>query len=182
MERIILVDMDDVIADFDRGFLDLYRAQNPDQFFVSLENRRNFRLKNDYPKDLRPLVEKVYFSKGFFLNLPPVEGSLEALSELKKEAKNVYICTSPFTENPFCLSEKWGWVENYLGHDWIERLIITRDKTMVHGDMLIDDRPNIRGIMKPSWEHILYSRPYNQDVEGKRRLTWQNWREVLDIV
>jgi len=32
----------------------------------------------------------------------------------------------------------------------------------------------------PSWEHIFYDRPYNRDME-KRRLTWENWKDVLEL-
>ena len=41
---------------------------------------------------------------------------------------------------------QYEWVENHLGKDWIDRLILTRDKTMINGDVLIDDKINITGI------------------------------------
>ena len=41
---------------------------------------------------------------------------------------------------------QYEWVENHLGKDWINRLILTRDKTMINGDVLIDDKINITGI------------------------------------
>ena len=40
---------------------------------------------------------------------------------------------------------QYEWVENHLGKDWINRLILTRDKTMINGHVLIDDKINITG-------------------------------------
>ncbi|HEX9597652.1 MAG TPA: hypothetical protein VF982_12285, partial [Anaerolineales bacterium] len=67
----------------------------------------------------------------------------------------------------------------HLGRDWISQLILSTDKTLVQGDILIDDRPEIKGAVKPVWEHVLYDQPYNRKVEGQRRLTWATWKEVL---
>jgi 5'-nucleotidase len=58
-------------------------------------------------------------------------------------------------------------------------MIIAADKTLVRGDVLIDDRPYIKGDFTPSWEYILYDQPYNRKNTEFRRLDWSNWREVL---
>jgi hypothetical protein len=44
----------------------------------------------------------------------------------------------------FCL--QFEWVEHYLGKDWISRTILTRDKTVVGGHILIDDNVKIKGM------------------------------------
>ncbi|WP_421446371.1 5' nucleotidase, NT5C type, partial [Agrobacterium tumefaciens] len=58
-------------------------------------------------------------------------------------------------------------------------MILTRDKTLVRGDLIIDDKPRIQGAVTPSWRHIVYDAPYNRQVTDAPRLTWQNWRSVL---
>lgn len=40
---------------------------------------------------------------------------------------------------------QYAWVEKHLGHDFLEQVILTRDKTLVTGDILIDDKPDILG-------------------------------------
>ena len=90
-----------------------------------------------------------------------------------------YICTSPMTENPYCLQEKFEWIGKHLGNAWTKKMIITKDKTIVLGNFLIDDNPNIKGVQEPTWEHILYSQPYNLNVDNKRRMTWQNWKHIF---
>ncbi len=176
----ILVDMDGVIADFEKGFLDSYRKSYPDKPFVPLEQRTSFHVKEQYPDELQPLVEGIYLAKGFYLGLPPIEGSLKALSELAARGDEVYICTSPLLRNAFCIQEKYEWIIKHLGKDWTKRMIVLKDKTIVHGDLLIDDRPDVIGVQQPTWKHILYSQPYNAQVNSKRRMTWQNWKSVID--
>ncbi|MDP4039166.1 MAG: 5'-3'-deoxyribonucleotidase [Candidatus Pacearchaeota archaeon] len=176
----ILVDMDGVVADFEKGVLDTYRNRHPDKSFVPLEQRTSFYVKDNYPNELQPLVEEIYLAQGFYLNLPPIDGSLEALSELTSRGDEIYICTSPLLSNPFCVQEKYDWVINHLGKDWTKRMIVSKDKTIVHGDFLIDDKPEVKGVQQPSWEQILYSQPYNSQVNSMKRMTWRNWKSVID--
>ena len=79
-----------------------------------------------------------------------------------------------------CVLEKYHWVSEHLGPDWINNIILTRDKTIVRGDILIDDIPEPKGIEKPEWEHVLFDSPYNRHITGKRRMTWDNWRSILE--
>ena len=66
--------------------------------------------------------------------------------------------------------------------DWIKKLIITSDKTIVDGNYLIDDKPIITGTNpNPTWEQIYYTKSYNKNKKGKRRLTWNSWKRVLKI-
>ena len=57
-----------------------------------------------------------------------------------------------------CVLEKYQWVEAHFGYDWTKRVILTRDKTIVSGDILIDDKPEITGCAMPPWQHVLYDR------------------------
>ncbi len=178
---IILVDMDGVIADFEKGLLETYKNRYPNKYFVSLDQRTSFYVKEQYPDELQPLIEEIYLAKGFFLGLPPIEGSLDALVELSLKGNEIYICTSPLLNNPFCVQEKYDWVINHLGKDWAKKMIVSKDKTIIHGDFLIDDKPYIKGVQQPTWEHILYSQPYNAHIDYKKRMTWQNWKSVIDL-
>lgn len=54
-----------------------------------------------------------------------------------------YLLTGP-TDRPVS-SPQYRWVENHLGPQFVERIILTRDKTVVLGDLLIDDKDTIRG-------------------------------------
>ena len=176
---IILVDQDGPLADFEKGFLDAWRAQFSNEHFVPLHQRRTFYVRDDYPKELRDKVESIYFAPKFYLNLPPVSGSLEALKILVELGYDVRICTSPLSHYENCVLEKYQWVERHLGGDFTKRIVLSKDKTIVRGKFLIDKNPAIEGEETAEWEHILYDCPYNQEVGNKRRLTWANWKNVL---
>lgn len=179
---IILCDQDGVLADFENAFLLEMQKRHPNVPTIPIAQRTTFRLKEQYPVELTNIIENIYSSKGFFLSFEPIPGSIEALQRMQKKGHDVYICTSPLSESPPCYTEKYQWVLKHLGKDWARRLIITKDKTLVYGHLLIDDRPEISGLITPSWEHVIYSQPYNQNTNGKRRLTWdQDWESILKI-
>jgi 5'-nucleotidase len=175
----ILVDMDGVIADFDQEFLRHWRKRHPDKFYVPVEERRTFYVRDQYPVDLQSLITEILLAPDFFESMLPVPGAKEALEEMAAKGIEVFICTSPFTSYSNCVLEKYKWVEKYLGPAWVNKIILTKDKTLIRADYLIDDKPEITGVENPpSWEHILYDRLYNREVH-KRRLTWDNWKDVL---
>jgi 5'-nucleotidase len=173
---VVLVDQDGVLADFDGEFLRRWRDNNPEYAFLPLSERSNFYIYQDYPNELMQEVELIYNSPGFIASLPPIPGGLESIIEMKKAGYNVKICTAQIPGNHVCLIEKQDWIARNLGEKWLEDLIISNDKTLIYGDILIDDKPEIKGMRIPTWEHVVFDAPYNRYVQGKRRLSgWQDW-------
>ena len=178
---VILVDQDDVLADFDAHFVTRWRAQYPHEFCLPPAERAHFYLRDDYPPRLAPQIAGIYTCPGFFRDLPPMPGGIEAVREMIALGHTLRICTSPIDDYEHCVSEKIQWVERHLGRAFTKNIILTSDKTFVRGDLLIDDKPEIRGAYTPVWEHVVFDRPYNRCVNGQRRLDWTNWRAVLNL-
>lgn len=178
---IVLVDQDGPLADFERGFLEAWRKQFPDEICVPLHERRSFYVRDDYPGHLREKIEGIYFAPGFYRSLPVVPGAIETLKKLVESGHNVQICTSPLSCYDNCVLEKYQWVEKHLGRDFTKRIILSKDKTMVRGDILLDDKPDIGGALVPTWEHIVFACPYNQHVTGKRRVTWNDFAQIIGV-
>ncbi|XP_012603388.3 5'(3')-deoxyribonucleotidase, mitochondrial isoform X2 [Microcebus murinus] len=186
----VLVDMDGVLADFEGGFLKKFRARFPDQPFIALEDRRGFWLSEQYGL-LRPgLSEKaisIWESKNFFFELEPLPGAIEAVKQMANlQNTDVFICTSPIKMFRYCPYEKYAWVEKHFGPEFLEQMVLTRDKTVVSADLLIDDRPDITGAEpNPSWEHVLFTTYHNQHLQlqppSRRLHSWaDDWRALLD--
>ncbi|XP_019512301.1 PREDICTED: 5'(3')-deoxyribonucleotidase, mitochondrial isoform X2 [Hipposideros armiger] len=186
----VLVDMDGVLADFEGGFLKKFRARFPDQPFIALEDRRGFWLSEQYGRLQPGLSEKaisIWESENFFFDLEPLPGAVEAVKQMANlENTDVFICTSPIKMYKYCPYEKYAWVEKHFGPDFLEQVVLTRDKTVVSADLLIDDRPDITGAEpKPSWEHVLFTACHNRHVQlqppGRRLHSWaDDWKAILD--
>ncbi|MFH1065362.1 MAG: 5'-3'-deoxyribonucleotidase [Nanoarchaeota archaeon] len=177
----ILVDMDDVLAATCKRFEEIWHEKHPDLICIPAEEQKHFYFTQCYPAEYAPLIEEIRISPGLFISLKPIEGGLEAITEMKTAGHEVFICTSPLTYYHNCVLEKYQWIDRHFGTAWIKRIILTQDKTVVSGDILIDDKPEIHGTAVPSWEHVLYDQPYNRHITDKRRLTWKNWKEVLNF-
>lgn len=84
--------------------------------------------------------------EGFYRELAPIPGAIDSMKRLASNPEvEAYILTAPSVHNPLSYTEKRLWVEGHLGFDWVERLIISPNKSLVKGDFLIDDHTEGRG-------------------------------------
>jgi len=178
-ETIILVDMDGVLANFDKAVIAILRQEYPEIPVVEPSDRKSFYLADDYPDEYRETIESIYVRPGFYKNLPPFSGAIDAVNLMDNMGFNVFICTSPLTEYKNCVGEKYEWVHTHLGDKFVKRVILTKDKTLVRGTILIDDKPHITGGLIPEWKHVIFDAPYNRHANGFHRITWGNWQDIL---
>lgn len=179
MPRVILIDQDSVLADFDGEIRRRCQEQFPDMPLKPYELHTDFYFSGNYDEPWKSMIKNIYVQPGFILSLPPIPGGLEAIRELVDREKTIRICTSPLGQYKHCVGEKYEWVDRYLGPKFVDMIILAKDKTYIRGDYLIDDRPKIIGDLTPSWEHIIFDQPYNRHIADKRRINWQNWKSVL---
>lgn len=127
----IFVDMDGVLADFDK-----LHAQE-------------YSLTNKYPQS----------RIGFFYDLEPIEGSIQTVKYLTTIAE-VCILTRPSIKNAHCWTEKAQWIEKYFGREMLDNMIITcRKDLLADGESyLIDDMPNSSGQQAFEDKLILFNR------------------------
>ncbi len=179
--KIILVDLDGPLADLEGEFLKRWKVKFPGEFFLAFEERKNFFLRDDYPEHLKLKIDEILREKGFFADLPAVPGGLEALKTLHATGYTIIICTSDIFANPTGLMDKRNWVRTHLDDTFAKAMIFTRDKTLIRGDYLIDDRPTIIGALEPAWEHVIFDQPFNRNITGTKRMNpdWSNWRELF---
>jgi 5'-nucleotidase len=182
---IILVDMDDTVTQFTGRALALLAARHPN-LVLPAADATTFPLADSFEPEQRCLVTALFKEPGYFREMEPIAGAVDALRAMVDAGYNVRLCTAPLAASPACCAEKAEWVIRHLGPSWIDRLVLTRDKTLVRGDVLIDDAPKAKGdALAPSWTHVYFSQPHNlptapgADASRLRLERWADWTEVV---
>lgn len=158
----VLIDFDNTITCWDELIRRTFPYTKPDMNVYDLFER--YHDINEHE-----LID-VMCKEGFTTNLKPFPNAIEMIKELSKQ-HDVYICSAIHKEFIISCNEKVLWVKKYLGEEWVHRIILTFDKTLVQGDILIDDKPVIKGAIEPTWKHICYG---SKD--------FPNWVDKNDII
>ena len=140
--KIVYVDMDDVLVDFDSAV-----KLQPDEVLAQYKGRYD-----EIP--------------GIFGLMKPMKGAIEAIDKLKEHFDMYILSTAPW-ENPSAWKDKVLWVEKYFGQVFYKRLILSHHKNLCKGDYLIDDRTKngageFEGVLIqfgsnefPNWERVV---------------------------
>lgn len=112
--KVVFIDLDDTLCDYKGGFSKALKSN--------------------------PAIQYPQSQHGFFANLHPIEGAIQAVKDLiDSEEYDPYILSAPSTRNPQSYAEKRVWIEDQFGYSFCERLILCAHKGLLRGDLLIDD-------------------------------------------
>ena len=128
----------------------------------------------------RKIAQKMIEEPGWFAELPVTPGAIEGVAELV-EAFDVWLCTKPMESNPTCHGDKANWIKRYFP-DLHDRLMIVPDKSMVHGDILIDDAPKVEWLDHATWSPIIFRTPFNGPGSDWGHLPSWTWGDPIDIL
>lgn len=174
-----LIDADETSVVWSKKW-DLRAAGHEKHGLRLTKDQTTFNLYEHATEEGKRIINAIMDEAGYYSDLPPMPGAKEAIFEMIEEGHDVRIVTAPWVTNKTCASDKIEWFEREYGPGWGKRVIITSDKTLIRGDILIDDKPYIEGSMEPEWEHVRFTAPYNKHLNDKRRLTeWKEWRGLL---
>jgi 5'(3')-deoxyribonucleotidase len=109
--KIIQVDLDGVVADFDANF----------SGWVS-DEEKEYRMSK----------------RGFWWDMPVKQHSIPAMAWLQKYF-DVHFCSTAPWDSPVAWTEKRMWVERHFPSMY-KKLTLTHHKNLIIGDYLIDDR------------------------------------------
>lgn len=176
---LILVDMDCVLADFEEGHRRMC-AEHGLPPVVEARDRVCWDILEAVPTVWRDTVKELWHAPGFFAGLDPIVGAVETLHTWSRQGHKVYICTAPLMNSETCAQEKLAWVRRHVGLEFVRRTIITADKTLVQGNFLLDDRPDITGDASPTWKHLLFATHANRFYgQPDERYTWTTARSLI---
>lgn len=175
---VILVDMDDVLEDLSFAWV---RYLNEEYGMdVDWNTVRDWEMTKSYP-DLTPAqVYAPLYDEDFWKTVKPIDGAAEMLERLIEDGHEIYIVT---TSNYITLKTKMNDVlfKYYPFLEW-GNVIVTANKQMIRGDVLIDDGPH--NLINGDYEKILFDAPHNKQFKeqlyGISRA--HNWREVYSLI
>lgn len=130
MKKILYIDMDNVLVDFEAAVVDLYRYE-----------REKYKGRYDEVPSI-------------FARMNPLPDAIESFTLLSDNFDTYILSTAPW-KNPSAWADKLIWVHTHLGEHAHKRLILTHNKNLNVGDYLIDDR-TANGAGQFSGKHILF--------------------------
>ncbi len=187
IQKAVLVDMDGVMADFDRVAL----SEVPQDLIVP---RSQFYVAHDYPEDLRPSIEAVYNSPEFFENLDVIEGVHEGWQAMLDNGYSPRVASAPLRSNKNSIEGKIKWLDRvmvpHFGASVVEEAIIDKNKWKYSALAIIDDNPVIskgmNGTESADWEHILFGWSHLATVPmataAFRLLSWRDTDKLIQTL
>jgi 5'-nucleotidase len=139
-KKILYIDMDNVLVDFQSGIDELNEEQ-----------------KNKYDGRFDEVP-------GIFSLMLPIKDSVKSFEKLSLKYETYVLSTSPW-ENDTAASDKVRWVKKHLGQAAHKRLILSHNKHLNKGDYIIDDRTK-NGVDKFEGEHIHFGQEKFPDWEA----------------
>ena len=139
MRKIVYIDLDNTVADY-----------------LGMAEKLNVS-----PNDAKHIP-------NFFIDLEPIEGSIEAYKILEEHFDVYFLTTAPWS-NPRALMEKVEWVKKYFPSAY-KNIIFSHHKNLLYGDYLIDDSTK-NGAAEFKGEHI--------QIHSEK---FPNWSSVIKYI
>lgn len=169
---IIAVDMDEVIADFNKKLI-----KSINQHFnvnISLTDLQGYSF-NEIRPELALEINSIISEFDFFSDIPVMADSQNILQRMARKHE-IFIATAAM-EFPNSFTAKFEWLKQNFPFICPMNIVFCGSKSILNADYLIDD--NSRHFTEFNGEGILFTAPHNINVEGYRRVN--NWQEVAEI-
>ena len=176
----ILCDIDGVIYDFMRAFLDCYMdagGEVPADFVP-----RTYDSINILPD--KAAIAEAWNHAGLFRNGDPLAGSIVALEEMNA-AHDLTLATK--IVRPWCrhVPSRMDWLRLYCPFLVDRQIMIAFDKSQIYGDVLIEDYPPNLSEWLAEWPTglgVLINQPWNKSIDAGELGNCQRYGDLLSFV
>ena len=175
---IILVDMDDTIEQLLKAWLRGVNARYGRD--VRYEDVEDWDVSAAYPGLTWEQVYAIPMAPGFWRTVDPIPGAAEALQRLMAAGHQVYIVTA--TECDSVPEKMNDLLFRYFPFLSWRQVIITSNKQLIRGDVLIDD--GVHNLEGGDYVKILMTAPHNRgyDAEANGMIRVNNWSEIEALI
>lgn len=176
------IDLDGVVANFTKGWMEFYNQDFGTDFVVSDSRRWNDLVELTHFEDISAFWDwsRDIGGRSVFWHLEPFPGAIEALHSLDEEGHEIVIITS---KPAFATDDTHEWIEKH-GLPASE-VHILMDKWRVACDVYLDDGPHVLPRLvqhRPESTVCRYVRPWNDPVEGVIDVRdFEEFREIVVV-
>eukprot|EP00005_Dracoamoeba_jomungandri_P002042 CAMPEP_0174252476 /NCGR_PEP_ID=MMETSP0439-20130205/1931_1 /TAXON_ID=0 /ORGANISM="Stereomyxa ramosa, Strain Chinc5" /LENGTH=1007 /DNA_ID=CAMNT_0015333017 /DNA_START=118 /DNA_END=3141 /DNA_ORIENTATION=+ len=181
LPKSFLVDFLSTLTNFDAKVVEVFRSRFPEAPQVDLEYRWHYDIVENYPDECKEEVRAIFQEPGFYQTLLPAPGAVQALKGMKEAGMEVLIYLPPLKTMRGAneLNEKLEWLSRNFGEEFLENVVLAKNKTLVKCDFVIEAKPLLTNKPKP-WQHVIFDQPHNQTIhsDSLRMCNW-DWRSVF---
>ena len=170
----VMIDMDDTIVNSTARWVDYANARYGTS--VRYDDLREWNVALAFPMLTKEQIYALLYEEDFWRSITPLPGAAETLAALKEAGHRVLIVTN---SHYVCLQVKMEEVLfRYFPFLTWDDVILTADKRLVRGDVLIDD--GVQNLVGGGYEKILFTQPHNRafDAAAAGMTRVDDWRGV----
>lgn len=167
----VLVDMDGVLADVYRHFLDWHQKETGEELDINM-------MAGILEENAFPLFKKHVNTEGFFFTAPSIPASIEGLEYLNNKYDVVIVSSA--TEFPNSLKDKYAWLQKHCPFISWHQMVFCGSKKYIKGDIMIDD--HVKNLQNFEGKRILFSQPHNLFVTDQTITRVNTWKEIENML
>lgn len=175
---VILVDADGVLEDLSQKWVVYLNEKYGTS--VRYEDLTEWDMTAAFPGLTREQVYGIDLDEEFYSRLEPIPGAPEAVRRMMEDGHRVFVVTTtPYQAVKAKLERA---IFRYYPFLTWKNIIITADKHLIRGDVLIDD--GVHNLLGGDYRKILVTAPYNAgfDAEANGMIRVGSWEEIYRIV
>ena len=174
----ILVDMDDVIENLSVAWIDFLNRKYGTS--VDRESVRDWDMMLSFPTIPESELYGALEEEALWNTVTPKKDASKYLKRLRDDGHEIYIVTTSGYKTVRVKMEKvlfkyFPWIS------W-DQVIITSNKQIIKGDILVDDAPH--NLIGGEYTKILFDMPYNRNFKAEEHgvIRVYSWEQVYEII
>lgn len=175
---IIMIDMDDTIEQLVKGWCKYMNVHYGTT--TTPDDVHEWDLSLAFPEQTSDQVYAAEKTDEIWDYVEPIPGAAEVMQQLIADGHELYIVTNTLYESLRAKMDKVLF-KYFPFIDW-DHVIITKNKHIINGDVLIDD--GIHNLTGGNYKKILFTANHNRNFDAASigAVRADNWKQVYEII